>query len=293
MSSVARRRGALLVAVGLLCAWPAWVAYRSYRAERDGFIPRHRAPRLSRTEFGIAELSEVSFLSRGGNRLRGVFAPSRNGAAVILTHGAGGERSDVAAEAKTLSDAGFAVLAFDWPGHGESDGEIRWGEPERLAIAGAVDWLSTAPSVDSARIGAFGFSMGAYIVAQAAARDPRLKAAALAGAPTDPVKHTKWEYRRWSVLSQWPALLGVRVGGMNMAELLPIDVVREIAPRPVLIISGSADDLVPPWMAQELYAAAAEPKLFLSVPGAGHGNYAQAAPGTYPPALVRFFSRLL
>ncbi|MET0792615.1 MAG: alpha/beta fold hydrolase, partial [Polyangiaceae bacterium] len=228
---------------------------------------------MSSAEFGIARLSDVSFPSRGGNLLRGVFAPSNNGAAVVLSHGSGGERSDVASEAKILSDAGFGVLAFDWPGHGQSDGEIRWGEPERLALAGAIDWLSAEHSVDPARIGGFGFSMGGYIVSQWAARDQRLKAVALAGTPHDAVEQTKWEYRRWGVLAQWPALLGVRAGGMNLDELGPERVIKDIAPRAVLIISGSEDDTAPPWMAKALFSAAREPKTFLSVPGAGHGQY--------------------
>ena len=293
MSSAGTRRGALIVAAALFPLWPAWIAFRSYRAERRGFTATRRAPRLGCAEFGIPQLAAVSFRSRGGNRLHGVFAPSSNGAAVVLTHGAGGERSDVAGEAKILSDAGFGVLAFDWPGHGESDGEIRWGEPERLALAGAIDWLSAEPSVDSTRIGAFGFSMGGYIVIQGAVRDLRLKVVALAGTPHDPVAHTKWEHRRWGVLSQWPALLGMRLGGMNVDELVPERVVKDIAPRAVLIISGSEDELVPPWMAEALFGAAADPKQFLSVPGAGHGHYGKAAPGTYAPALTKFFSRVL
>jgi len=273
--------------------WPAWIAFRSYRAERRGFVARRRAPRLTSAEFEIAELRDVSFQSRSGDLLSGVFAPSSNGAAVILTHGAGGERSDLADEAKLLSDAGFGVLTFDWPGHGQSEGQIRWGEPERNALAGALDWLSAQPSIDSARIGALGFSMGGYVTAQVAARDTRLKAVALAGTPHDPVEHTQWEYRRWGIVSQWPALLGVRVGGMNVRERVPEHVVKDIAPRPLLIISGDQDDLVPPWIAQRLFDAARAPKVFLDVPGAGHGGYAGAAPNLYSPALVTFFARLL
>jgi len=293
MDSVVTRRGALIVAAALFPPWPAWIAFRSYRAERRGFIANRRSPRLRSADFSIAQLSEVSFRSRQGNRLSGVFAPASNGAAVILAHGAGGERSDVAIEAKILSDAGFGVLAFDWPGHGLSEGQIRWGAPEREAFAGALDWLSRQPSIDPARIGAFGFSMGGYIVTQAAICDPRLKAVALAGAPHDPIEHTRWEYRRWGVLSQWPALLGVRRGGMNVRELVPEQIIGDIAPRPVLIISGSHDELVPPWIARKLFDAARAPKTLLDVPGAGHGNYAEAAPNLYPSALITFFARLL
>ena len=293
MSSAGTRRAALVVAAVLFPFWPAWIAFRSYRAERRGFVPRRRMPRLSRAGFSIPRLAELSFESKNGSLLSGVFAPSTNGAAVVLTHGAGGERSDVADEAKILSDAGFGVLAFDWPGHGLSEGEIRWGDPERQALAAALDWLSKEPSIDPHRIGAFGFSMGGYIVAQSAARDARLKVVALAGTPHDPIAHTKWEYRRWGALSQWPALLGVRRGGMKLTELVPEQVIEDIAPRAVLIISGEEDELVPPWIANALFDKARAPKTLLSVPGAGHGHYAESAPSLYPPALIAFFSQLL
>jgi len=293
MSSARARRAALVVAAALFPIWPAWIAFRSYRAERRGFVPRRRTPRLSRAGFAIPRLTELSFASKSGSLISAVFAPSSNGAGVVLAHGAGGERSDLAAEAKILSDAGFGVLAFDWPGHGQSEGEIRWGQPEREALVAALDWLSAEPSIDPHRIGAFGFSMGGYIVAQGAALDARLKLVALAGTPHDPIAHTKWEYRHWGILSQWPALLAVRVGGMKLRELVPELVIERIAPRGVLIISGAEDELVPPWMANALFSAARPPKTLLSVPGAGHGQYAEAAPDTYPRALIAFFSQLL
>jgi pimeloyl-ACP methyl ester carboxylesterase len=222
-----------------------------------------------------------------------VFAASKNGAAVVLTHGAGGDRSDVADEARILSGAGFGVLAFDWPGHGESAGEIRWGDPERQALAGALDWLCMQPSVDPSRVGGYGFSMGGYITVQLAARDARLKAVALAGTPHDPREQTRWEYRHSGVVAQESALLAVRFSGMKLDELVPERIVKDIAPRATLIVSGGEDQTVPPWMSQRLFDAAREPKRLLRVPGAGHGRYSEAAPSDYAPALLAFFSTLL
>jgi len=60
-----------------------------------------------------------------------------------------------------------------------------------------------------------------------------------------------------------------------------------------LIVSGSEDEIVPPWMCRALFDAASDPKSFLDVPGAAHGGYSEAAPSSYPAALVKFFSRLL
>lgn len=283
------------VRIRLPPAWMAFaapalaVAWQAYRNERRSFAVRRHPPRLNVVEFGVAGLSEVGFRSRTGERLGAYYAPSRTGAVVVLAHGACGERSDLAAEARLLAAAGLGVLAFDWPGHGRSEGAIRWGEGERQALLGALDWLGQKPGVDSRRLGAFGFSMGGYVVAQVAATDPRLRAVALAGTPHDASEHTRWEYRRGGWLRQWPALLALRAAGMKLDELVPERVVAAIAPRALLLIAGAEDRVVPPWIAERLERAAREPKRLLVVRGAAHGGYYAADPATYGRTLCDFF----
>jgi uncharacterized protein len=285
-----RKRGFALLALGALAVPALLVALHAYRSERQIFRPRSHAPRMGLQELRIPGLIEASFPSRSGDRLRGYYAPSRSGAAVVLVHGSGGERSDLADEARVLAEAGLGVLLFDWPGHGESEGPITWGDSERQALAGALDWLSGRPGLDRGRLGAFGFSMGGYILAQVAATDPRVRAVALAGAPHDPREHTRWEYRRLGWLRQWPALLALRVSGMQLDELVPERIVDRIAPRRLLLIAGSEDTAVPPWMSERLYRAAREPKRLLVIRGAGHGGYYEAGAETYARALIDFFS---
>ncbi|HXK19861.1 MAG TPA: alpha/beta fold hydrolase [Polyangiaceae bacterium] len=283
----------LLFAVGtLLLAAPAYWARRAYRIERASFIPRRHPPRVSLAEVGIESAREVTFQAGPGLKLKGYYVPSRNGAALAVTHGAGGERSDVLSELRILAGAGFGVLAFDWPGHGESEGDIVWGAPERSALVAALDFLCAQPEVDRSRLGAFGFSMGGYIVTQVAALDTRLRAVAMAGSPHDAKEHIMWEYRRFRVLTQWPALLAVRVSGMQVSEMVPEQVIGKISPRPILLIQGTEDQLVPSWITERLYAAAGEPKRLLRVHGAAHGGYDQADPAGYARALLEFFSVL-
>lgn len=277
--------------VALLAAWPAYLARQAYRAERAGFLPQPHAPRKSLADFAIPGLRAVTFTSRTGTLLAGYYAPSKNGAAVALCHGFQGDRSDTVDEARILASAGFGVLAFDWPGHGESAGEIRWGEPERLALQGALDFLSQEPGA-SARLGAYGFSMGGYIVTQVAAVDVRLRAVALAGSPHDPVEHTRWEYRRFGWLQQAPALWALERSGMSLTERLPKDEIGKIAPRSVLLIRGAEDHVVPDWITERLLLAAGNPKQLYVVAGAGHGGYAAAQPQAYAAALVGFFGLL-
>lgn len=268
------------------------VAGHAFVTERRAFRTRRHAPAKSLRDFDMQGAAAVSFPSRSGERLSGYYAPPRRGAAVVLAHGCSGERSDLFTEARILAGRGFGVLVFDFPGHGESEGAVSWDAPAREALLGAFDWLAEQPGVDAARLGAFGFSMGGYTVAQVAATDVRLRAVALAGAPHDAAEHTRWEYRRAGWLRQWPALCAARLSGLRFDELVPERVIDRVAPRPVLVVTGSRDRDVPAWMAERLYRAARHPKRLLVVEGAGHGGYAEAGAESYARELGDFFETL-
>jgi len=129
-------------------------------------------------------IEDVSFEAHG-KTVRGWLSPSGNGAAVLLLHGTDADRTQLAPEAHLLAQHGYAVLLFDWPGHGASDGWVTWDADERAALGAALDFAAQAPHIDAARIGVFGFSMGAMIAVQVAARDPRIAALVVQGAFAD------------------------------------------------------------------------------------------------------------
>lgn len=283
------------IAFGLavfLIAPPLLIGIRSYRAQAAAFFPPRVPVETPPESSGIAGLHEVGW-KVGDLALRGWYAPPRSGAAVILCHGAGGNRAALLVEARALSGAGFGILTFDWPGHGNSTGESRWSEPEREGLSAALDWLGEQPGVDKSKIGAYGFSMGGYILAQVAGRDHRIAALALAGTPSDPIEQLRFAYRRWGWFGQLPAQWALLRRGMQIEYRRPVDVIADVAPRPLLIIAGTDDGIVPRFMAEQLYAAASAPKELYVISGAHHGDYAEVAPGNYEQHVVNFFARAL
>jgi len=285
--------GGVVVALGLLFALRIMVS--SYLGERADYIRTPPQPASQHPErTGIAGLRETRFTDASGTRLAGWYAPSQNRGAIVLVHGTGADRSAVLVETQFLAQAGFGVLAIDLPGQGASAGKTRWGPPERQAISGAVDWLSAQTEVDASRIGGIGLSMGAYVMTQAAVLDKRLRAVVLAAAPNDVVEQN-WvsSYSvQWGLLSQLPVYWALRASDQTL-DMLPKDVIGQIAPRAVFIIGGEHDTQVPTYMAHQLFAAAAEPKELWIVPGAQHLDYVRHAPREYPSRVADFFRRRL
>jgi pimeloyl-ACP methyl ester carboxylesterase len=284
-----RAIGAAIGALGLV---PAALAVRAFWREFESLDAQPLTVRCDRARRALAGLAEVSWQSQG-HTLRGWFVPGSERAAIVLLHGGGGTRCDVLPELEILSKRGFCVLAFDWPGHGESGGRAEWGEAERAALRSALDWLVARPEVDARRIGAFGFSSGGVPLIQQAATDSRVRAAAVAGTPGNVADFALWEYRRYGPITQWPALLAMRMRGIHWNDQAPQQVVRRLAPRPLLVVLGEADTIVPPAITRALFDAAGDPKELLSLPNVGHGEYACGALAVYSERLASFFSRAL
>jgi uncharacterized protein len=82
--------------------------------------------------------------------------------------------------ASILASAGFATLAFDHRGFGESGGRPCHEDSQgKLAdLRAAVGYLGGRPEVDAARVGIVGICLGGGYAVRAAATDPRVKAAA-------------------------------------------------------------------------------------------------------------------
>lgn len=284
-------RRALLAGLAVALLLAGTIAWRNYRSESDTFAGAPSAALVATPEAaGVPGLRNVRFPRRGDGVMVAAWqVPTRNGAAVILAHGVVADRTTLLDETRLLAAAGFGVLAIDWPGHGLSAGPADWGPVARAALLGALDWLARQPGQDPARIGAYGFSMGGYLVAQVAADEPRIAALVLAAPVTDIRWQSQHEHGKWGWLSRWPAQLALSHGGLPIRAEAPIAALPRFAPRPLLLIAGTDDRLVPASRLREVFEQAGEPKTFWPIAGAGHGGWLAASPEAYRRRLPAFY----
>ena len=241
----------------------------------------------------------VEMATDDGVTLEGWYFPSRNGAAVVLRHGAGSTRADALAHAEALVEAGYGVLVPDARGHGGSSGrgmDLGWyGELDTRA---AVDLLADRPDVDPARIGVLGLSMGGEEAIGAAADDPRIRAVIAEGATGRTAADKQWLPEEYGAAGVVQGLLDRVTYGM-IAALTPIDPPRSLAgavadsgTTPILLIAGGevADEV---FVAGRLRAVAPDRVDVWVVTASGHISGLATAPAEWRHRVVAFLDEAL
>lgn len=147
--------------------------------------------------------------------------------------------------------AGYSVMAYDYEGYGQSGGSPSEANCYR-DIDAAYDWLTRTRRVDPSRIILYGRSVGSGPAVDLAARKP-VGGLVLESGFTSAFR----------VLTRW--------------KILPFDSFDNLSKIgrvtcPVLIIHATGDRIVPDHHGKTLYAAARQPKRFLSIDGSGHNS---------------------
>jgi uncharacterized protein len=234
----------LIALIGALSAKPVLLAARVVHAE---YMAMHPSPRVVDPPDDAAQLglASVRLVSSHRDSIAAWHLPSRNGAAIVMVHGSGADRRQLLPAARAMVQHGFGVLLLDAPGSGESTGRVTFGAPERDAVRAGAAYLSTQPDVREGAIGAYGFSAGALAVLQAAAADTLLRAIVVSHCPPDLLSATRREYAGAGRLAQWSATMMLRWRGVELERDQPIVLVGRLAPRPLLILGGTDDPIVP------------------------------------------------
>ena len=306
---------ALLIISGLLTL--AYSAVSLYIATQLVYAPQQPID-ATPASLGL-QFRDVTFPSRVDHlQLRGWFIPGvlpsgrlTAQRTIIAVHGTRANRADQAAGLLDLSGAfarhGFAVLAFDMRGSGESPAApLSLGYFEQRDVLGAVDFLRAGPlpypELGRPRIiGGWGVSMGAATLLLAASQEPAIRAVVSDCAYADilPILEREIPSRgHLPPLFTPGALLAAQaLYGIDFYDVRPVDVVAHIEPRPIFFIHGTADTYVPPSNMSILAAAArtapsASVQTWL-VPGAGHAQAYHTQPQEYVARVVAFFTSAL
>lgn len=218
------------------------------------FIPHSAPPSIERVEIGSHSVPALLVKPKGE-------ASASDLPAVLIQHGYGAEKSDLLPLASLLVSHGFIALLPDAWGHGErfpasgpnwmtqitADYFIEVVRNTVDDMRDALSWLAEAPDTRADQLIVGGFSMGAIASLVLGSEDER--ASGLIAASGSPL----------------PDLLPVRLFGSappseaSEAWALAHDAAANIgrlAPKPLLIQHGRADDMVPVAGALRLYEAA-------------------------------------
>lgn len=202
----------------------------------------------------------VEFNGIRGDRVPGYFyLPADHGkadaghkhAAVLLLYGSGGNKGTdyIVALGQQFVEHGFAVLTIDVPNRGErkdNSGKRNPFEGTTIQTMGdysrATDYLCSRPDVDASRLAYAGISWGAITGIPYAAHDPRIKVVVSmvgGGGFLDLIHGPVEEATRQAALATDPVF---HVG--------------LIAPRPLLLLNVTHDQLVPRVLSEALHKAA-------------------------------------
>lgn len=247
-------------------------------------------------ELGIPS-ENVRFPARGGaHAVTGWWLPQATpGPVIIACTGYRGKKADLLGISSRLWRAGYTVLLIDYYGHGADR-----GVPVTLAFREVQDFLGAVEyvvqRVPDQPIGAIGYSMGAAVVIMGAARDQRV-AAVVADSPFATQRAViATQFRRRLPLPP-DLFLGIadiilaRRAGHRFRAVSPLHEVRAIAPRPLLIIHSTGDEVIPYQEAERLFAAAGDPKEVWIVPDVPHCGAYFLDRQTYCQRVTDFFAR--
>lgn len=219
----------------------------------------------------------VTFSTTDDLTLRGWYFPAErpDAPAMVYAPATSHDQRSGLSLVPAFHDAGYHVLLFSYRGHALSDGRkgsFTYGAAESRDVDAAVRFLSETKGIS--RISLIGHSAGAVSAILSAARNPQV-GAVVAVAPFNCVDEV-WQTSRPSLVPSfvldWALWVAERTRGFEREQVCPLQVVEQLAPRPLLVIHGTDDRRITEEQVLELFAAAKEPKSLWLINGASHSG---------------------
>ncbi len=196
---------------------------------------------------------DIVKIPRGdGTFLSAVYLLQTNAACTVLySHGNAEDIGELLPYFRQYAEQGFSVLAYDYQGYGTSE-----GKPTEAGtckdIEAAYRYLVQTRGVPTDRILAHGRSVGSGPATYLASRHP------LGGLILES-----------AFVSAFRVVVPTRI--LPFDRFPNLRRIRHVT-CPVLVLHGTADETIPIWHGQALFAAANEPKQYLWIEDAGHDD---------------------
>ena len=238
--------------------------------------------------------TEIELAAEDGVTLKAWYAPSTNGAAIILLHGAGNSREGARDHAVMLAEHGYGVLALDMRGHGESGGTTnRFGWEGTRDVGAAVAFLRERET--SNLIGGLGLSLGGEVLLGAASAHPDVRAIVADGATQRSVAELRALeserplYRNFTARVMY-ATVQLITGQEPPRPLL--DSMREAKATTFLLVAAGKDETEVRF--NEMFASTVGERVTMWVaPDAGHTRALSRYPDEYEQRVIAFFDAAL
>lgn len=248
----------------LLLVYAIVALYVFFRADAMIFVP---SPASYRDDPTILKLPVSP-----QETISAVFYPHPSATYTLLySHGNAEDLGEIEPMLQHIGAAGFNILAYDYRGYGTSDGTPSEANTY-VDITAAYDYLTQVRGIPGDRIILLGRSVGGGPATDLATRVP------IAGLILESTFTTAFR----TVIP---------------IPIFPFEKFNTIAKLatvhcPVLVIHGTADQIIPLQHGQQLWAAAPQPKAFWWVQGAGHNDLVWVAGHVYEKTLQDFTKML-
>jgi dipeptidyl aminopeptidase/acylaminoacyl peptidase len=224
-----------------------------------------------------------------GLSLAAWYTVPKNGALILVGHGYGNGRG---VEIHSLfARHGYGVLSWDFRAHGKSDGSLcTVGYYEVLDVEAALNFALAQPEVDW--VGIWGGSMGGIAGVKAAARWQEIRAVIIDSVPASFAETVQITVRP-ALIRSFAYHIARRETGINLDIIRPVDEIMHISPRPVFIIQGLDDQLIPTDSARRLCDAAGQYCTLWIEPQVKHLEMHHKRPIEYEQRVIRFLDDAL
>jgi fermentation-respiration switch protein FrsA (DUF1100 family) len=234
--------------------------YGYFFTERMIFLPQ---PSTYQDNNQILKLT-----TQDGVQISAVYLPNPQAKFTILySHGNAEDLGYILPILEELQKMGFAIFSYDYRGYGTSQGTPT-EKSSYKDIDAAYNYLTQKLAIPPERIILYGRSVGGGPSVDLASRQP--------------VGGLILENTFVSIFR-----VATRITLFPFDKFNNIEKIKNVH-SPVLIMHSKADEVIPFWHGEKLFATANEPKRFLAVEAAGHNDLKLVAGKEYDRALAEF-----